>query len=52
MRILSNHATRIGLHSGVLVATDEGRDLYRTLGWTVRTPIAAAHIQETGASPT
>ncbi|MEU4560664.1 GNAT family N-acetyltransferase [Actinoplanes sp. NPDC023936] len=49
MRTLSHHATRLGMRGGVLVATDEGRDLYRSLGWTVRTPIAAAHIPEAGA---
>jgi GNAT superfamily N-acetyltransferase len=48
MRSLSHHAAGLGMHSGVLVATDEGRDLYRSLGWKVRTPIAAAHLPEAG----
>ncbi|WP_164465990.1 GNAT family N-acetyltransferase [Actinoplanes teichomyceticus] len=46
MRTLAHHAVRRGMHRGVLVATDDGRELYRTLGWTVRSPIAAAHIPE------
>ncbi|MEH1167275.1 GNAT family N-acetyltransferase [Micromonospora sp. CPCC 205539] len=49
MHTLSHHAVRLGMHTGVLVATDEGRDLYRTLGWKVRTPIAAAHVPEVSA---
>ncbi|SCL14495.1 FR47-like protein [Micromonospora nigra] len=48
MRTLSHHAVRLGVHRGVLVATDEGRDLYRALGWTVRAPVAAAHVPEAG----
>ena len=46
MTALGHHGLDLGLHTGVLVATDDGRDLYRTLGWQVRTPIAAAHLPE------
>ncbi|MEU7802351.1 GNAT family N-acetyltransferase [Micromonospora arborensis] len=46
MRALAPHALRLGADTGVLVATDDGRRLYRALGWTVRTPIAAAYIPE------
>ncbi|MFG1868289.1 GNAT family N-acetyltransferase [Micromonospora arborensis] len=46
MRALAPHALRLGADAGVLVATDDGHRLYRTLGWTVRTPIAAAYIPE------
>ncbi|MFB9443007.1 GNAT family N-acetyltransferase [Dactylosporangium vinaceum] len=46
MHALSHRAAELGLHHGILVATDQGRDLYRSLGWTVRTPIAAAYIPE------
>ncbi|MCA2211615.1 GNAT family N-acetyltransferase [Jidongwangia harbinensis] len=46
VRALSDNAARRGMHTGVLVATDDGRDLYRALGWTVRSPMAAAHLPE------
>ncbi|GAA3936422.1 hypothetical protein GCM10023085_17330 [Actinomadura viridis] len=46
MRALSDHAARNGLRTGVLVATQDGRRLYRTLGWTVRSEIAAAYVPE------
>jgi GNAT superfamily N-acetyltransferase len=46
MRMLASHAVRLGADTGVLVATDDGHRLYRALGWTVRTPIAAAYIPE------
>jgi GNAT superfamily N-acetyltransferase len=46
MRALSSHAARTGLDTGVLVATEEGRHLYRSLGWTVRSETAAAHVPE------
>ena len=47
MNLLSHHAAGLGLHRGVLVATDSGRDLYRTLGWKSCSPIAAAFLPET-----
>ncbi|WP_229070266.1 GNAT family N-acetyltransferase [Actinoplanes sp. DH11] len=46
MTALATRAARHGVHTGVLVATTEGRDLYRSLGWGVRSPIAAAHVPE------
>lgn len=47
MRTLAHQAVGRGMRRGVLVATDDGRALYSTLGWTVRSPVAAAHIPET-----
>lgn len=52
MRLLGHHAVQLGMHTGALVATDDGRKLYSTLGWTVRTPIAAAHVPEPGPALT
>ncbi|GAB4060257.1 GNAT family N-acetyltransferase [Catellatospora paridis] len=52
MRLLGHHAVQLGVHTGALVATDDGRKLYGTLGWTVRTPIAAAHVPEPEPEPT
>jgi GNAT superfamily N-acetyltransferase len=46
LRALASHAVRLGADTGVLVATDDGHGLYRALGWTVRTPIAAACVPE------
>ncbi|MFG1913278.1 GNAT family N-acetyltransferase [Micromonospora sp. NPDC048898] len=46
MRSLAPHALQLGADTGVLVATDDGHRLYRALGWTVRTPVAAAYIPE------
>ncbi|MGK5627891.1 GNAT family N-acetyltransferase [Streptomyces sp. URMC 123] len=41
MRTLADLAVAEGATLGVLGATDEGRALYETLGWTVRAPLAA-----------
>ncbi|MEU8157151.1 GNAT family N-acetyltransferase [Micromonospora sp. NPDC048986] len=46
MRSLAPHALRHGADTGVLVATDDSHRPYRALGWTVRTPVAAAYIPE------
>ncbi|MFI9009884.1 GNAT family N-acetyltransferase [Actinosynnema sp. NPDC053489] len=46
VRALGDHATRRGLRTGVLVATEQGRALYRNLGWTVRSEVAAAFVPE------
>ncbi|MEV0460342.1 GNAT family N-acetyltransferase [Catellatospora methionotrophica] len=46
MRALSDHAARNGMTTGLLVATDEGRRLYHSLGWRVRSEIAAAYVPE------
>lgn len=47
MRSLGVEAARRGLRTGILVATEEGRALYQALGWTVRSPVAAAFRPET-----
>ncbi|MFI1970497.1 GNAT family N-acetyltransferase [Streptomyces cinnamoneus] len=41
MRTLADHAVAEGAALGVLGATDEGRALYETLGWTTHTRLAA-----------
>lgn len=46
MGTLSDHAARNGLGTGLLVATDDGRCLYRSLGWKVQSEIAAAFVRE------
>ncbi len=46
MWALSDHAVRNGLGTGILVATEDGRRMYRALGWTVRSEIAAAYVRE------
>ncbi|GAA2905530.1 hypothetical protein Acy02nite_86920 [Actinoplanes cyaneus] len=46
MRALAEHARSLGAETGVLVATDQGRHLYRSLGWTVRAPFPAARVPE------
>ncbi|MEU4555233.1 GNAT family N-acetyltransferase [Micromonospora violae] len=46
MRMLSDHAVRNGLGTGILVATEDGRSLYGVLGWAVQCEIAVAYIRE------
>lgn len=46
MRALSDHAVRNGMGTGLLVATDDGRHLYHSLGWRVRSEIPAAFVRE------
>ncbi|MFF9899538.1 GNAT family N-acetyltransferase [Streptomyces longispororuber] len=41
MRALARDALARGARLGVLGATDDGRALYETLGWTLRAPLAA-----------
>ncbi|GAA2706666.1 GNAT family N-acetyltransferase [Actinoplanes palleronii] len=48
LRALGNRAVGLGLTGGILVATDEGRALYRSLGWVDRSPIAVAYVPELG----
>jgi hypothetical protein len=43
MTMLGNRAADMGLTIGVLAATDEGRALYRSLGWTVRGELTGAY---------
>ncbi|MBY8873280.1 GNAT family N-acetyltransferase [Micromonospora sp. PLK6-60] len=50
MRTLAWHALRRGAGTGILVATDDGRGLYGSLGWTVRSPIAVACVPEPAAA--
>ena len=42
MTMLGNRAVSLGLTTGVLSATDDGRALYRSLGWAVRGALAGA----------
>jgi GNAT superfamily N-acetyltransferase len=46
MRTLAARAAAGGLRTGILVATDDGRALYRTLGWVVRSDVPAAYRPE------
>ncbi|MEV0681488.1 GNAT family N-acetyltransferase [Actinosynnema sp. NPDC050436] len=45
MSELSRVASARGAVRGVLVATEAGLALYRKLGWTVESPITAAHLE-------
>jgi len=49
MTMLGNQALSQGLTTGVLAATDNGRALYRTLGWTARGELAGAFRSRTPA---
>lgn len=49
MRRLDEVAVAAGAERAVLVATEEGRALYLTLGWTVDAEITAAHLPESSA---
>ncbi|GAA0934044.1 GNAT family N-acetyltransferase [Nonomuraea longicatena] len=42
MRALSSAGAGRGARTGVLVATEEGRALYTTVGWRLHTPVTAA----------
>jgi GNAT superfamily N-acetyltransferase len=44
MHALQALARARGRHAGVLVATDQGRRLYESLGWTMHAPWATAVI--------
>lgn len=46
MRTLADAALDLGLSTGVLAATADGRALYQALGWSVAGPLAAAHVPE------
>ncbi|MBQ1073206.1 GNAT family N-acetyltransferase [Micromonospora sp. C31] len=46
MRALCDYAARRGARTGILVATDDGRALYRALGWTVRSEVSGAYLGE------
>lgn len=44
MRALSQAASRRGARTGVLVATEQGQQLYTRLGWTLTSPVTAARL--------
>lgn len=46
MRALAGGAYARGARTGVLVATDEGRALYESLGWTWRSDVPGAYVPE------
>ncbi|WP_433393455.1 GNAT family N-acetyltransferase [Micromonospora sp. KLBMP9576] len=48
MRALCDDAARRGMRTGILVATDDGRALYATIGWTVRSAVSGAFRAEAG----
>ncbi|MFC6017615.1 GNAT family N-acetyltransferase [Plantactinospora solaniradicis] len=47
IRTLADRAAAGGMRTGILVATDDGRALYRSLGWTVRSDVPGAYRPET-----
>lgn len=51
MRTLADEAVERGATTGVLGATDEGRALYETLGWTVAAPLTAFVYRAVSAPP-
>lgn len=44
MTALSNIAIAVGARQGVLVATESGAALYKTMGWSLISPVAAASL--------
>ncbi|MFI5712465.1 GNAT family N-acetyltransferase [Kribbella sp. NPDC051620] len=44
MRALSQAASRSGARTGVLVATEQGQQLYNRLGWVLVSPMTAARL--------
>lgn len=44
MRALTQAASRSDARTGVLVATEQGRQLYTRLGWTLVSPVTAARL--------
>jgi len=47
MEALSNRALDLGMTTGLLVGSDEGRALYEALGWTYRSDFPGASRKET-----
>ncbi|PRC90915.1 GNAT family N-acetyltransferase [Solimicrobium silvestre] len=45
MEVLCQHAAEQGAQTGVLVATDEGMALYRSLGWALHSVVTSAVIE-------
>ncbi|MBT2469301.1 GNAT family N-acetyltransferase [Streptomyces sp. ISL-66] len=50
MRTLQNTAYEAGARTGLLVGTPEGRALYSSLGWTVRSPMASLCYEPSDAA--
>lgn len=46
MAALGNYAIAQGAEVGVLVATEQGRALYQTLGWRLVSPVTAAVVRQ------
>jgi predicted GNAT family acetyltransferase len=44
MKLLTGEAVARGKTQGVLVATEDGLGLYRSIGWTVHSPFTSAVI--------
>ncbi|MEU4834303.1 GNAT family N-acetyltransferase [Streptosporangium sp. NPDC023615] len=51
MDALCSHAAAQGARTGVLVATRDGRALYRSLGWTSHAPVTAAVFRPGEGTP-
>lgn len=45
MTALGDYAAVQDAHTGVLVATEDGRELYRAQGWTLRSPVTAVVLR-------
>ncbi|MCX4390402.1 GNAT family N-acetyltransferase [Micromonospora peucetia] len=50
MRALCDQAAGHGTHTGILVATHDGRAFYSALGWTVHSPVSGAFARGPGLS--
>ncbi|QMU80332.1 GNAT family N-acetyltransferase [Streptacidiphilus sp. PB12-B1b] len=50
VRTLQDAALRAGAQTGVLVASPDGRALYSSLGWTTRSTMTSAYLQEPSAT--
>lgn len=46
MAALGNYAIAQGAEVGVLVATEQGRALYESIGWTLASPVTAAVVRQ------
>lgn len=51
MRTLQSTAYEAGARTGLLVGTPEGRALYSSLGWTMRSPMASLCYEPSDATP-
>ncbi|MFF8268367.1 GNAT family N-acetyltransferase [Streptomyces sp. NPDC016562] len=50
MRTLQSTAYEAGARTGLLVGTPEGRALYSSLGWTVRSPMTSLYYEPSDAT--